>query len=145
MLFTRNLGNIVMDLNDVERIDLNALGGADTITVNDLSGTDVTEVNVNLAAAGGGGDAQADTVIVNGTNGDDTTLLLGTGSAATIVGLAAQVNITGAEGANDRLAINALGGRTRSMPRACPRASLSSPSTAAPATTSSSAARMPTF
>ena len=28
--FTRNLGNIVMDLNDVERIDLNALGGTDT-------------------------------------------------------------------------------------------------------------------
>ena len=32
--FTRNLGNIVMDLNDVESIDLNALGGADTTTVN---------------------------------------------------------------------------------------------------------------
>ena len=29
-----------MDLNDVEAIDLNALGGADTVTVNDLSGTD---------------------------------------------------------------------------------------------------------
>ena len=28
--FTRNLGNIVMDLNDVEAIDLNALGGTDT-------------------------------------------------------------------------------------------------------------------
>ena len=40
--FTRNVGNIVMDLNDVEAIDLNALGGADTITVNDLTGTDVT-------------------------------------------------------------------------------------------------------
>ena len=43
MRFTRNVGNIVMDLNDVETIDVNALGGADTITVNDLSGTDVTE------------------------------------------------------------------------------------------------------
>src|SRR5262249_11759430 len=30
--FTRNIGNIVMDLNDVERIDVNALGGADAIT-----------------------------------------------------------------------------------------------------------------
>src|SRR5687768_9695251 len=35
--FTRNLGNIVMDLNDVEAIDLNALGGADKLTVNDMS------------------------------------------------------------------------------------------------------------
>ena len=49
VLFTRNLGNIVMDLNDVETITVNALGGADTFTVNDLSGTDVTQVNVNLA------------------------------------------------------------------------------------------------
>ena len=39
-----------MDLNDVESIDFNALGGADTIVVNDLTGTDVTEVNTNLAA-----------------------------------------------------------------------------------------------
>ena len=30
-----------MDLDDVEAIDLNALGGTDTITVNDLSGTDL--------------------------------------------------------------------------------------------------------
>ena len=41
--FTRNIANIVMDLNDVEVVDLNALGGTDTITVNDLSGTDVIE------------------------------------------------------------------------------------------------------
>ena len=70
--FTRNLGNIVMDLNDVERIDLNALGGTDTITVNDLTGTDLVEVNVNLAGAIGrrAGDGQPDTVIVNGTNGE---------------------------------------------------------------------------
>ena len=43
-LFTRNLGNIVMDLNDVESIGVNALGGADRITVNDLTGTDVIAV-----------------------------------------------------------------------------------------------------
>jgi hypothetical protein len=37
----------------VESIDFNALGGADTIVVNDLTGTDVVEVNLNLAAVGG--------------------------------------------------------------------------------------------
>ena len=73
MRFTRNLGNIVMDLNDVEAIDLNALGGADTITVNDLSGTDVVERQRRPRRRIGGtaGDGAADTVIVNGTNGDD--------------------------------------------------------------------------
>jgi Ca2+-binding RTX toxin-like protein len=110
VLFTRDIANVVMDLNDVERIDFNALGGADRIVVNDLSGTDVTEVNANLAVAGGGGDAQPDTVVVQGTNGEDVTLVLGAGSAATVLGLAAAVNISGAEVANDRLTINALGG-----------------------------------
>src|SRR5262249_51373850 len=30
-LFTRNVGNIVMDLNDVERVDLDAQGGIDNV------------------------------------------------------------------------------------------------------------------
>ena len=96
-----------MDLNDVEGIDFNALGGADTIVVNDLSGTDVTEINLNLAV-GGVGDAQPDSVIVQGTNGDDIALIVGDASGASVLGLAAQVNITGAEAANDRLTVNAL-------------------------------------
>ena len=111
-LFTRNLGNIVMDLDGVERIDLNTLGSADSLTVNDLTGTDVTEVNVNLAGTIGGtvGDGQADAVITNGTNGKDIISVFGAGSSVSVVGLAAQVNITNAEGANDSLVINALGG-----------------------------------
>ncbi len=40
-----------MDLNNVETVDVNALGGADTITVNDLTGTAVKQVNLDL---GGG-------------------------------------------------------------------------------------------
>ena len=88
------------------------MGGADTITVNDLSGTDVTEVE-HQPRASGGGDGQADTVIVNGTDGDDAiTCRRGDsrGRAPTVLGLAARVNITGAEAANDRLTVNALGG-----------------------------------
>jgi hypothetical protein len=52
--FFRNLGNIVMDVDGTERVDLRALGGADQTTVNDLSGTDVSEVVVDLASAIGG-------------------------------------------------------------------------------------------
>ena len=40
-----------MDLNGVESIDFGALGGADNIVVGDLSGTDVTEVNIDLQRA----------------------------------------------------------------------------------------------
>ncbi len=71
----------------------------------------MTEVNLNLAATGGAGDGQADTVIVNGTNGDDVIQVVRRrGRHGTVLGLAAPVNITGAEAANDRLTINALAG-----------------------------------
>ncbi len=111
-LFTRNVGNIVMNLNDVEELTVNAVGGTDTITVNDLSGTDVTEVNVNLAGVLGGtaGDAQPDTVIANGTSGGDIIDVFGAGSSVAVVGLSALVNVTGTEGANDTLVINGLDG-----------------------------------
>ena len=40
-LLTRDIGIVTMDLNSVEHIQLNTLGGADTVTVNDLTGTGV--------------------------------------------------------------------------------------------------------
>jgi Ca2+-binding RTX toxin-like protein len=110
--FFRNVANVVMDLNDVESIDFNALGGADTIVVNDLTGTDLTEANLALAGVLGGsaGDAQPDSVIVQGTNGDDVALATGDANGVSALGLAARVNVTGAEAANDRLTLNMLAG-----------------------------------
>ena len=110
--FTRNVGNVVIDLDDVEVVDLNALGGADTATVNDLSGTDVVEIDTDLAGVLGGtaGDGQPDNVIVHGTNGDDILVVAGDPSGTSVLGLAARVSIAGAEAANDRLTVNALAG-----------------------------------
>ena len=54
---------ITMDLDGTETIDSMLLGGADNITVNDLTGTDVNNVNIDLGAAGGGGDVSEDTVV----------------------------------------------------------------------------------
>ncbi len=108
----RNVGNVTMDLNGVEGIDLNPLGGADTITVNDLSGTDVTDVSVDLASpsGSGAGDGSADSVIVNGTDGVDVLRVAGDADRVSVIGLAAQVDIAGGEIASDRLTINTLGG-----------------------------------
>ncbi len=39
--FSRDVGNVTMDLHSIEQIQFNALGGADTITVEDLSGASV--------------------------------------------------------------------------------------------------------
>jgi hypothetical protein len=81
------------------------MGGADNVWVGDLSGTDVTEVNVNLAGFGGAGDGQADQVIANGTSGDDVILLVGDASGIAVLGLAAQVNVTGTEAALDSITV----------------------------------------
>ena len=110
--FTRNLGNIVMDVDDTERVDLRTLGGVDATTVNDLSATDVVDFAVDLAGAIGGnaGDNAADTVTVNGTNGDDVAAIAGANGSAFVTGLSPFVRIAHAEAASDRLLVNGLGG-----------------------------------
>ena len=50
----RDIGAVTMDLNGVERIHLAISGGADIVTVNDLSGTSVRQVAIDLAAFGAG-------------------------------------------------------------------------------------------
>jgi Ca2+-binding RTX toxin-like protein len=109
---TRDLGSIVMDVDGVETVNLKALDGIDKITVNDLAGTDVAQVGVDLAATLGGtaGDAKADTVIVDGSTGADVINVVGAATSVSVLGLAAQVAITNSEGANDTLVINGLGG-----------------------------------
>ena len=110
--FTRDLGTILMDLDGVEAIDVRALGGTDTVTVNNVSGTDLRRVDVNLAATLGGstGDGLADTVTVAGTKGDDSIAVDANGAAVDVSGLAAFVRITHTDAALDRLIIGTLGG-----------------------------------
>ena len=107
---TRNIGNVAMDTDDVESLQVNPIGGADTLTVNDISGTDVTAVSTDLAAFGGGSDQAADSVIVNATNGDDVVVVNGQNRNVDITGLSAVVSATGATPSDDRLTVNALGG-----------------------------------
>ena len=111
--FFRNVGNVTMDLNGVEGINFNALGGADTINVNDLTGTGLTQLNLDLSTRPGSdtGDGEADPVIVNGTAGADRITVGGSASGITVIGtLAASVHISGSEAANDQLTVNALSG-----------------------------------
>jgi hypothetical protein len=111
--FIRNIGNITMDTHSVESVDFNALGGADLVTVNDLGGTDVTGVRVDLAGSLGGatGDGQADRVVVNGTNGNDAIAVNGDTDGVKESGLAASLEVVHADVAQDRLEINTLAGR----------------------------------
>jgi Ca2+-binding RTX toxin-like protein len=110
--FFRVQGNITMDTAGVERVDVNALGGGDLVTVNDLTKTDVTDVNVDLAVTLGGvtGDGAADRVVVNATEGDDSVTVSGDAAGVEVSGLAATIGIFHSEAANDRLEINTLAG-----------------------------------
>ena len=105
--FTRDVANITMDLHGVEHVVFNALGGTDQITVNDLSGTDISQVDVNLAGTlnGTAGDNSADNVIVNGTAGADVMQLVGDASGVSLLGTATALTVTGLDGALDTLTI----------------------------------------
>src|SRR6266508_3679325 len=107
----RDLGTITMDTAGVERVEVNALGGADLVTVNDLSGTEVSAVNADLAGTLGGatGDGAADRVVVNATNGDDAIKVSGDASAVAVSGLSALVAIQHQE-PTDQLGVNGLAG-----------------------------------
>ncbi|HEV2748237.1 MAG TPA: calcium-binding protein [Allosphingosinicella sp.] len=105
--FVRDVAAVTMDLNDVETLRLDALGGADAITVGDLFGTGVTQVAISLAGTlgGGAGDGQLDRVTVSGGPGDNVVELLGQTNAVTIVGLPALVALSQIE-AGDQLVVN---------------------------------------
>jgi hypothetical protein len=111
LTFFRAQGNVTMDTDGVEIVEDNVLGGADTVTVNDLTGTDVTQTNVDLAAslASNAADGVVDNVVVNGTNGDDNIAINGNGSGANVTGLATAVSVKDAD-PTDVLSVNTLAG-----------------------------------
>jgi RTX calcium-binding nonapeptide repeat (4 copies) len=104
-LFFRQQGTILMDMDGVERLDLTTLDGVDTVTVNDMSGTDFRQVAVDLAGATGAGDARGDIMTLEGTAGADRVKVRAADSGVAVHGLATDVRITGSE-TIDQLRIN---------------------------------------
>ena len=111
--FTRNIANIVTDLDDVERIALRTIGGNDTITIGDMTGTDLSVADVDLGAFTGGGDAAQDTVVVTGTDQPDNVKVNRSEDQVVTTGLRTQTRIANSESLNDTLRVNTLGGDDR--------------------------------
>ncbi|NES82851.1 MAG: calcium-binding protein [Moorea sp. SIO2B7] len=88
-----NLGLFNLNVNDVEQFEINGLGGDDTLTVNDLSGTDVQLVVFN------GGDGND---FLDGTNAVLPLLGIGGNGNDTLIGGAGDDNLRGDAG-NDSL------------------------------------------
>jgi hypothetical protein len=112
LTFFRDPGNITMDTDNVEIVDFNALGGPDSVTVDDLTGTDVKQTNLDLAGALGGNaaDGAIDNVVVNATKGDDTINVDGSRAGVDVTGLANAVSITHAD-PTDVLSVNSVAGK----------------------------------
>jgi Ca2+-binding RTX toxin-like protein len=96
---TRDVGNVVLDLNRMTRLVVTPAGGADTMHVADLSGTDAKVVTFELAPFAGttAGDGSPDRVLVDGTFGDDTIKATAGGQTVRLTGLAAAVEVNRSE------------------------------------------------
>jgi hypothetical protein len=108
-LFLRDVANIRMDMDGVERLDLTALGGTDTVNVNDMSGTDFGRADIDLQGPAGGGDGAVDLVTVSGTGGPDDVVVRLNNGAIKVDGLQVRTSIIGHE-PTDRLQVNTLAG-----------------------------------
>jgi len=109
----RDVGHVSMDLDGVEQVDTHTLDGADTVTVNDLSGTAITGVGISLAGAldPKAGDHANDHVAVNATDRADTVQIAGVqADGVTVEGLQALVRIIFVDGPSDAITFNALDG-----------------------------------
>ena len=107
---TRDIAAITMDFAGIEGLNVRTLGGADTVTVNDLSGTDLDSANVDLSAFDGTGDGAADTVIANGTDAADDVAVSSDAGTDVVSRASTKVSVTGGEPTLDNVNVATLGG-----------------------------------
>jgi Ca2+-binding RTX toxin-like protein len=112
---TRDVGPVAIDTGTVERLDVEPLGGNDTLTLDDLTGTAVQELRADLEAVKNGNapDTGTDKLILNGTVKDDLASILGSGGSTFVLGLPTFVSIQRFDPARDELTVNALAGNDR--------------------------------
>jgi Ca2+-binding RTX toxin-like protein len=103
---TRDVAVVTIDATSVEKVNVLALGGPDTITVHDLAGSGVKQVAVDF---GQQADGANDTVAVVGTAGADQFTLTSAGGVATVGGLSEALTVSHFENL-DRLAFDGGGG-----------------------------------
>jgi Ca2+-binding RTX toxin-like protein len=101
---SRDVDNVTTDLHGVEGIILGVFGGADNITINDVSGTDLAFSGITVDL--NGSDGSPDTVTVNGKADNDTIDISSVNGAVLVTGSPAPVSIFDTEPAKDRLIVN---------------------------------------
>lgn len=95
-ILTRDLGSIVMDTDRVENVDLQTLGGSDTVDVGDLTGTHLRADNIDLSSAGAA-DGQLDVVSVFGTDNADHVAVDAANATVQVNGLHTRTTLSGSD------------------------------------------------
>ena len=106
VLLTRNVAAIAMNMTSMESLQLQVIGGMDQIIINDLAGTGVQNVAIDLRVASFG-DGAADSVSVAGSAANETLEIVSVLGVTQIVGLGATVQMLGVESFDG---ISVLGG-----------------------------------
>jgi hypothetical protein len=109
-VFLRSPGNVRMDMSAIETFELEALGGNDNLTVNNLGGTSIRNAHIDLAGTSGNADQTADVVTVNGTEQPDRVAVTAQNGLVDVSGLQADLQISGSDATLDQLQVNTLGG-----------------------------------
>ena len=99
-----------LEADDFEAARLEPVAGRDTLTVGDLSGTDVGQVAADLGVSPVGlADGQADSLTINGRDAADTIAVSGGPTGVIVSGLAAGHSMLAPDPV-DRLTVNGAGG-----------------------------------
>jgi Ca2+-binding RTX toxin-like protein len=104
---TRDVGSVAMDLDGVERIDAAAVGGGDSLTVGDASGTDLTALRFATGTDGAG-----DRIVADGSGGGDAVTITGAAGLTNVAGLpnGLMLAVSGAQAPTDALTVNGRDG-----------------------------------
>jgi Ca2+-binding RTX toxin-like protein len=102
-------GAETVDTGAIERLSEFSFGGADTLVVDNLAGTALTDIDASLFDFGVPGGNQ-DVVVVSGSAGNDSIKATSDASGVSVTGLQPRVHLTGTEPAGDRVEINGLSG-----------------------------------
>jgi Ca2+-binding RTX toxin-like protein len=104
---TRDVGSVAMDLDGVERIDAAAVGGGDSLTVGDTSGTDLTALRFATGTDGAG-----DRIVADGSGGGDAVTITGAAGLTNVAGLpnGLMLAVSGAQAPTDALTVNGRDG-----------------------------------
>jgi hypothetical protein len=108
-VLVRNVGNIRMDMDGVEALNVAMLEGFDNFSIGDnMANTAMNRANVDMSATGGGSDGKTDSVNLVGTAHADHITVGAAGTRIAVEGVSVATSITGSQ-IPDQLQIAAEG------------------------------------